>query len=222
MGACRVPAVGLAALAVASSALVGGAARADLIPLPDDKPLPIPPILGKPNQEPEEKQPRQRSQPEYDCSDAVSPFVPDKIEIDVLQAYVPVVPKRRDRNGVPGTPPTTSYGRGLMAFDLDNVRAGATRGHALLNAHTWPDGTALGNALLDKLHDGDTLALTSPDGRICYEVTDRVEVRANDRRARDRYYATDGRPQMAIVVCSGKRLGPGEWSHRTMWFASPY
>jgi len=26
---------------------------------------------------------------------------------------------------------------------------------------------------------------------------------------------------VVIVVCSGERLGPGDWTHRTLWFASP-
>ena len=35
------------------------------------------------------------------------------------------------------------------------------------------------------------------------------------------YYAKDGQPQLAIVVCSGRRLGPGQWEKRTIWFARP-
>ena len=55
--------------------------------------------------------------------------------------------------------------------------------------------------------------------RLCYRVTERVEVPAE--RGLPRYYATDGPPQVAIVVCSGRRLGPGEWENRTVWFAAP-
>ena len=36
------------------------------------------------------------------------------------------------------------------------------------------------------------------------------------------YYARRGRPQLAIVVCSGPRLGPRNWATRTVWFASPH
>ncbi len=32
------------------------------------------------------------------------------------------------------------------------------------------------------------------------------------------YYDADGPPRVAIIVCSGTRTGPGEWSHRTIWF----
>jgi hypothetical protein len=56
-------------------------------------------------------------------------------------------------------------------------------------------------------------------GRLCYRVTDRVEVPANDPGKR--YYATKGQPQIALVVCSGRRLGPGHWTKRTIWYASP-
>lgn len=212
----------MVALTVASSVLVGagGQARADLGPLPNPGPLPIPRIFGPSEREPKQK-PRQQPRPEAECSTAVSPFVPETLEIPVLQGWVPVLAMRRDRNGVPGTPPTTSRGRGQVAFDLDNIRPGSRRGNALLNAHTWPDGTALGNALLAELNEGDELTLTGPDGIVCYEVTDRIEVRASSKKARDRFFDTDGKPQIAIIVCSGKRLGPGQWTHRTMWFADP-
>ena len=36
-----------------------------------------------------------------------------------------------------------------------------------------------------------------------------------------RYYSRDGAPQLAILACSGTRLGPGIWTKRTVWFASP-
>lgn len=55
--------------------------------------------------------------------------------------------------------------------------------------------------------------------RLCYRVTERVEVLAS--RGLPRYYTKHGPPQLAIVVCSGRRLGPGVWEKRTVWFASP-
>ena len=143
------------------------------------------------------------------------------MDIPALESWVPVVGKRRDRRGVPGVPPTSPSGRNWMAFDLEGGRPGNARGNALLNAHTWPDGTALGNALLADLHEGDELVVRGNRGRICYRVTDRIQVREGDARARKRYYDAFGDPQVAIAVCSGRRLGPGRWTHRTMWFASP-
>ncbi len=220
---------GIAALALAlvSCVLVdvrvAGASWADLVPLPDEGPLPVPPVLGGGDDDPEPKRrPRPQPQPLSDCSTATSPFIPRAVDIPTLESWVPVIALRRDRRGVPGTPPTTSRGRGHMAFDLDsNVRPGDARGNTLLNAHTWPDGTALGNALLAELDEGDELVLRGESGRVCYEVTDRIQVRDGDPKARARYYSKRGSPQVAIIVCSGTRLGPGRWTHRTMWFASP-
>ena len=89
----------------------------------------------------------------------------------------------------------------------------------MLNAHTWPDGSALGNRLLRSLDRGDRIRVQGASSQLCYRVTERVEVLAED--GLPRYYAKDGRPQLAIVVCSGRRLGPGVWEKRTIWFASP-
>ncbi|MGQ0463915.1 MAG: class F sortase [Sporichthyaceae bacterium] len=203
-----------AVVAVASvAALVAGvgqpSARADLIPPIPGLP-PLPPPLGP---KPEEPKPR--------CSTARQPFVPTSVGVSDV-GTVQVVAMNRGRDGIPGSPPTNNRGRGQMAFDLDSgIRPGDERGNALLNAHTFPDGRALGNALLAELQEGDRVVVHGKGGKFCYRVTDRVEVHESDRSARTRYYDRKGSPQIAIVVCSGKRLGPGNWTHRTMWFAKP-
>ena len=61
----------------------------------------------------------------------------------------------RDAQGIPGVPPLTSAGKAVFAWDRQQgIRPGAARGNVLLNAHTWPDGSALGNRLLDGLRTG--------------------------------------------------------------------
>lgn len=155
------------------------------------------------------------------CTPAArQPFGPQRITVPGVTRNAAVVrPTRED--GVPGTPPLTSYGKTLFAFDLaQGVQPGDSAGNVLLNAHTWPDGTALGNRLLAGLQEGDKIVVQG-DGaaRLCYRVTERVEVLASKGLAR--YYDQDGPPQLAIVVCSGRRLGPGVWEKRTVWFASP-
>jgi hypothetical protein len=77
----------------------------------------------------------------------------------------------------------------------------------------------MGNRLLDALQVGDDLRLGRPGKVACYRVTDRVEVRVED--GSPGWSAKDGPPQVVIVVCSGERRGPGDWSHRTLWFAEP-
>ena len=108
----------------------------------------------------------------------------------------------------------------MFAWDREQgISPGDRRGNVLLNAHTWPDGSALGNRLLTSLDRGDRIRVRGAKSQLCYRVTERVEVLAKD--GLPRYYAKTGRPQLAIVVCSGRRLGPGVWEKRTIWFASP-
>jgi hypothetical protein len=158
--------------------------------------------------------------PTPSCATAVHDFAPKNVTVAGMNRGIPVVTPPRDPDGVPGAPPLTSRGKSVFAFDLEQgVRPGDPAGNVLLNAHTWPDGSALGNRLLADLHRGDRIVVHGARARLCYRVTERVEVLAVD--GLPRYYTKDGPPQLAIVVCSGRRLGPGEWEKRTVWFASP-
>ncbi len=157
--------------------------------------------------------------PEPTCSTTTKAFIPISVSIPGVSKKINILPLPREANGVPGTPPLTSLGKQSMAFDLGNgIRPGALKGNALLNAHTYPDGSALGNTLLDELEEGEQFQVQGPLGYICYEVTDRREVPAGVYKP---YFDKKGKPQIAIVVCSGERIGPGNWTKRTLWFASP-
>ena len=138
----------------------------------------------------------------------------------VTSAAAVVTPARLP-DGVPGAPPLTTAGKTVFAFDREQgIRPGDPGGNVLLNAHTWPDGSALGNRLLAGLQLGDRIVVHGPARtRLCYRVSERVEVLAS--RGLARYYDQVGPPQLAIVVCSGRRLGPGNWEKRTIWFARP-
>lgn len=156
------------------------------------------------------------------CGRATGRFVPTTVDIPGAASAISVLALHRDANGAPGTPPVTDAGQQQMAFDLDSgILPGDPRGNALLNAHAGPNGGALGNILLAELHEGDRIAIHGSPGTLCYQVTSRVEVEPTDRRAARRYFAKSGSPQLAILTCSGERLGPGRWTKRTLWFASP-
>jgi hypothetical protein len=93
-----------------------------------------------------------------------------------------------------------------------------------MNAHSWADGSALGNVLLAHLHAGDLVLVQGAGGsRQCYRVRQRLVVPFPDspHRVIARYYATKGAPRLALVTCSGRRLAHGVWTHRTLWFARP-
>lgn len=151
---------------------------------------------------------------------ASGPFTPTKVTVPGVTRDATVLALPRDGNNVPSAPPISSVGKTQFAWSIaPDPLPGSDRGNALFNAHTWPDGSALGNRLLAQLHEGDRIIVRGDTGKLCYRVTDRVEVSEYDKGKR--YYATKGRPQIAIVACSGKRLGPGHWTKRTIWYASP-
>ena len=160
------------------------------------------------------------SPPPPSCGTVERAFDPRTITVPGVRRGVSVVTPPRDADGVPGVPALTNGGKSVFAWDREQgVRPGDAAGNVLLNAHTWPDGSALGNRLLSGLRRGDRIVVLGDGARLCYRVTERVEVPAE--RDMPRYFSTDGPPQLAIVVCSGRRLGPGVWEKRTVWFASP-
>jgi len=155
-----------------------------------------------------------------DCDHpAAGAFSPSRISIPQVTGGAPVLALGYDARGVPGVPPLTSEGKTEFAW-VPEIRPGSDSGNVLLNAHTWPDGTALGNHLLAGLQTGSRIVVHGQQGEaLCYRVTDRVEVAAT--ASVPAYFATDGPPQLAIIVCSGIRRGPGDWTERTIWYASP-
>jgi hypothetical protein len=158
--------------------------------------------------------------PDPSCDQVRHGFTPRSISVPGAARAAAIVTPPRDTSDIPGTPPLTLAGKGMFAWDLEQgTRPGDPRGNVIVNAHTWPDGSALGNRLLAVLHAGDRLVVRGRHVRLCYEVTERIEVSA--ATSMPRYYSKDGAPQLAIVACSGKRLGPGVWTKRTVWFAAP-
>jgi len=108
----------------------------------------------------------------------------------------------------------------MFAWDTkQNVWPGDLHGHVLLNAHVWPDGSAVGNWMLAKLHVGDRIVVKGTNRKMCYRVTKRVQVLASV--GLPGYYTKTGPPRLAFVTCSGKRLRPGVWTKRTVWYAKP-
>lgn len=164
---------------------------------------------------------------------AKRPFRPTRISVKGVAANSEVLGLGRDGNNVPRAADLTAAGKTQYGWD-DPTKAtennplrptgaypGATEGNVLINAHTWPDGQppSLGNKLLANLHVGDLIVVKGKSSKLCYKVTKRVVIVATDGSAE--YYRADGPPQLALIVCSPPRLGPGNWLHRTIWFASP-
>lgn len=147
---------------------------------------------------------------------------PVKAKVQLVGTRIKVLALGRDRYGVPRQPPLTSSGKRVFAWDKKGPKPGSKRGNVRFNAHTWPDGSALGNRLLNNLWPGQLIVVRNAWGKgVCYRVTKRLQVLPRSREARVNYYSTRGKPKLAIVVCSFPRLGPGNWKYRTIWYAVP-
>ncbi len=149
------------------------------------------------------------------CPKSARPFTPTKARIPVLGKRDHRVVRVPRENGAIGTPPVTEAGKSMVGWDRA-VRPGAKRGTVVIDAHTWPDGSALGNAMLNKLRKGDRLRLSSAKHAVCYRIVSRTSY-PRDRIPLAKIFRTGGAPRVVIFVCSGKRLGPGNWLRRTVW-----
>ena len=97
---------------------------------------------------------------------AAEPFTPHRIAIEGV-ARTEVVGVARDDRDVTGVLPISN--KADVAWDLGGIRPGSRRGNVLLNTHTWPDGSALGNSLLERLREGDRIVLRGSNGALqCY------------------------------------------------------
>jgi len=210
-----------AILATAAAVLVVGVVAALFVLLrgPDEAvPARTAPDASAPTSQPVE--PSATVGPRSSCDLVRHGFTPRTISVPGATRAAAVVTPPRDASGIPGTPPLTAAGKAEFAWDLEQgTRPGDLRGNVIVNTHTWPDGSALGNRLLAVLHRGDRVVVSGDGVRLCYRVTERLEVSAGTLLPR--YYRRNGPPQLAILTCSGRRLGPGVWTRRTVWFASP-
>ena len=161
---------------------------------------------------------------EPDCTTATRPFVPTQVRIGPasygVQALDQLKTTTPDGTTVLTSPNPTDYNPHVFAWDKQSAEAGSPVGNVLLTAHTYSDGSALGNRLYRELRPGDRLNLVGPNGFVCYKVSERTEVAIKEYPF-DHVYDFDGSPRVVITVCSGLRLGPGDWTKRTIWFLEP-
>jgi hypothetical protein len=149
-------------------------------------------------------------------------FWPTRSTVQYVNKGIHVLWVGRYSNGVPKPPPLTTSGKNSFGWDKKGPKPGSHKGNVRFNAHTYPDGSALGNRMLAHLWVGQLIVVRNSYGKgICYRVSRRIEVTPRSWAARVGYYNTTGKPKLAIVVCSGTRLGPGNWTKRTIWYAKP-
>lgn len=147
-------------------------------------------------------------------------FWPVAVHVPALNRTIRVIAVPRTSSGAVGSPPLTTAGKQIFGWD-PFVRPGSGVGSVVLDAHTWPDGSALGNALLGHLRVGATVTLKGARGQVrCYRIVQRAQY-LKWLAPLYRITRTTGPEQLAIIVCSGRRLGPGDWQSRTVWYGVP-
>lgn len=145
-------------------------------------------------------------------------FAPSRATVAHVGRNIAVYAMGRGAGGVPEPPPLTTAGKAAFSWDKYGPKPGDAYGNVRFTAHTYPDGSALGNRLLKRLRVGARIILRGTTSTLCYRVV-RMKVTTPTRLGG--YYNTTGKPKLAIVVCSGRRLGPGNWTNRTIWIARP-
>lgn len=147
-------------------------------------------------------------------------FVPVRAAIPAIDRTVRVLVVKRTPENEIGAGPLTESGKWIMAMD-PVTRPSTRQGSVLLSGHTWPDGSALGNAMLEGLWTGNQVILSDNDGnRACYKITKRKSYPYDEVPGKTAFRTT-GPEQIVIVACSGERTSPGHWTHRTLWYGSP-
>src|SRR5690242_6438342 len=83
------------------------------------------------------------------------PFSPSRASVANVGRGITVLALAETAGGYPGLPPLTSSGKQDFAWDRQAPKPGSAYGNVRFNAHTYPDGSALGNRLLAHLKVGN-------------------------------------------------------------------
>jgi hypothetical protein len=153
------------------------------------------------------------------CARSGGAFNPTSAVVSGMGTYsVYAAPRMSD--GAFGTPPETNTGKWMLGWDAPGLKPNqSASGAVALDAHTYPDDSALGNALIARLQPGAHISLRGAGGTACYTVVSRTTYNRSDVPAST--FSYDGRARLTITVCSAPRLGPGNWLNRTIWVAYP-
>ena len=152
----------------------------------------------------------------------VTPFVPERISVaHIGSRAVQALPRISVGENGFSLPDPQDANPAVYAWDKEGAMPGASRGAVNLVAHTYPPGqVALGNQLFDNLQVGDVITVHGPRTSLDYRVTERLQMEVADY-PQERVLDTDGSSVLTVTICSGERLGPGNWSMRTVWIARP-
>jgi hypothetical protein len=183
----------------------------------------VPPVVVIPDGAPVlTRKPAAVRSPRASRATSTKPFVPTAVAVSQVGARA-VQSLGRIQVGENGfsLPDPEGLNSQVYAWDREGAQPGSGRGAVNLTAHTYPPGQdALGNQLFDQLEVGDIVDVRGTQQSLKYRVEERVEVSVADYPSA-RVLDEVGAPYLTITICSGERRGPGDWTMRTVWFATP-
>ncbi|MDQ5932118.1 MAG: hypothetical protein QG649_203 [Patescibacteria group bacterium] len=152
----------------------------------------------------------------------VTPFIPEWTSVAQIGSRdVQALPRISVGENGFSLPDPQDANPTVYAWDMEGAKPGSSRGAVNLVAHTYPPGqVALGNQLFDELQVGDVITVHGSRMSLDYKVTERLQVEVADY-PQGRVLDTEGSSVLTVTICSGERLGPGNWSMRTVWIARP-
>jgi len=184
-----------------------------------------PPVVARAPAAPEKVLVRRDPSSVKSCvTSATRPFAPVSAVLRDGHAIEMYAAQREPGGVIPGVAPLTRWGKGVFAWDEPGVLPGSRSGVVVLDAHSWPDGTALGNWLMTNLKLGQTLILTgSNNQRQCYRITAQRVYPWQKVPWQQTYgpYPPNGPALLTITICYWPRLGPDNWANREIWVATP-
>lgn len=154
------------------------------------------------------------------CTPFKQQFVPTKLTIPELGVESPIIALGRDESDAAAAPPkdqpnTTGW------FD-EGPKAASSQGKVLLTIHTYRNGGALGNQLLDEWKPGMTLKLSDGAGNVaCYTTGEELKfnVADYDPESKVLYDWDSPEPQVAIIVCDDFNQQKQDWDARVIFYA---
>lgn len=156
---------------------------------------------------------------------ATKGFTPTRYTIESLDVDEPVVSlPLTDDGSIPAPPKSEAR---AAAWWNEGPAPGDDEGRVILSIHTYRNGGALGNELLDEKTDktplkkGDLIVLHDDEGHTaCYEYADFTEIVAADYDPdSDVMLKEDGSPSLVLIICTAFDWDTEIWENRALFYA---
>lgn len=192
-------------------------------PTPSARPSPIPAATVRPRTTP--TRPVTPVADAAGCAARLAPLgTPVRFQVPARGVDAAMLSLGVDEKGAAASPPKDEPT--TVGWFNEGPRVGSDRGHAVLTAHTYRNGGALGNLLYEPstgLEPGDIIKIKDAQGRTqCYRYTHSLKVWVDEY---DPYstiiYDFNGKPQVVIVVCWDFDWDTRVWKSRVIFYAEP-